>query len=328
MRILSRADIQRAISMPEAIGIVKDAFAQLSNREATVPLRVSINVPAHSGTTLFMPAYLARSDALAVKIVSVFNNNPRRGLPLIHAVVAVVDATTGQIGALMEGGYLTALRTGAVSGAATDVLARPEARVAAIFGAGVQGRSQLLAVAAVRHLERVFVFDTSREALEMFLVEMRGKPGVPSDLRAAASTAEAVREADIICTATTSFKPLYDGALVRPGTHVNGIGSYTPQMQENGETLVRRADKIVVDSYDGALAEAGDLIIPLEKGIITRDNIYAELGEITGGMKPGRERDSEITFFKSVGNAVQDASVAQAILKRADEMGLGVQVEL
>lgn len=328
MRILSRADIQKAITMPEAIGIVKDAFMQLSNREATVPLRVSINVPKHSGTTLFMPAYLSRTDALAVKIVSVFNDNPKHQLPLIHAVVVVVDATTGQIVALMEGGYLTSLRTGAVSGAATDVLARPESRVAAIFGAGVQGRAQLLAVAAVRTLERVYVFDSVRESLEAFVQDMRGKPGIPEDVRVASSTAEAVRDADIICTATTSTKPVYDGALVKPGTHVNGIGSYTPAMQENSETLVRRADKIVVDSYEAALAEAGDLIIPMEKGLITRASIYAELGEITGGTKPGRERDSEITFFKSVGNAVQDASVAQAILKRADEMGLGVQIDL
>jgi ornithine cyclodeaminase/alanine dehydrogenase-like protein (mu-crystallin family) len=328
MRILSRADVQKAITMREAIGIVKDAFAQLSNKEAVVPLRVPINIPKHAGTTLFMPAYLARTDALAVKIVSVFNDNPNRGLPLIHAVVVVVDAVTGQIVALMEAGYLTALRTGAVSGAATDVLARREARVVSIFGAGVQGRAQLLAVSTVRTLDRAYIFDSRRESVREFIEEMRGRPDLPVEVREASSTAEAVREADIICTATTSLTPVYDGSLVKPGTHVNGIGSYTPRMQENPETFVRRADKIVVDSYEGALAEAGDLIIPLEKGIIARSNIYAELGEITSGAKPGRERDSEITFFKSVGSAVQDVSVAQAILKRAEEMGLGTEVTL
>jgi ornithine cyclodeaminase/alanine dehydrogenase-like protein (mu-crystallin family) len=328
MRILSRADVQKAITMREAIEIVKDAFAQLSNNEATVPLRVPIHVPQHAGTTLFMPAYLARTDALAIKIVSVHNDNPKRGLPLIHAMVAVIDAATGRPVAVMEGGYLTALRTGAVSGAATDLLARREARVAAIFGAGVQGRSQLLAIAAVRTLERVYVFDPLRESVEKFIAEMRGQPGVPNDLRAATSTAEAVRDSDIICTATTALTPVYEGTYVKPGAHVNGVGAYTPQMQENGEALVRRADKIVVDSYAGALAEAGDLIIPLEKGIIKRSNIYAELGEIASGKKPGRERDSEITFFKSVGNAVQDVSVAHAILKRAEETGLGTELEL
>lgn len=328
MRILSRVDVQKTIDMREAIGIVKDAFTQLSNKEATVPLRVSIDVRKHSGTTLFMPAYLERTDALAIKIVSVFSENPKRGLPLVHAAVAVLDAETGQIVAVMDGGYLTALRTGAVSGAATDVLARKEARVAAIFGAGVQGRAQVLGVAAVRSLEKVFVIDPFPQAVEKLVAELRGHPDVPLDIRAATSTAEAVRDADIICTATTSATPVYDGALVKPGAHVNGIGSFTPRMQENGENLVRRADKIVVDSYEGAMAEAGDLIIPLQKGIISRSNIYAELGEITSGAKPGRERDSEITFFKSVGNAVQDASVARAILKRAEEMGLGTEVAL
>lgn len=328
MRILSRADVQKTITMREAIAIVKDAFAQFSNKEATVPLRVPVDVPKHAGTMLVMPAYLTRSDALAVKIISVFNDNPKRNLPLIHAVIAVVDATTGQVSALMEGGYLTALRTGAVSGAATDLLARGEARVAAIFGAGVQGRAQLLAVASVRTLERVYVFDSVRESVEKLIAEMRSHHDLPADFRVAESTAEAVRAADIICTATTSFTPVYDGALVKPGAHVNGIGSYTPLMQENSETLIRRADKIVVDTFTGALAEAGDLIIPIQKGIITRSNIYAELGEITSGAKPGRERDSEITFFKSVGSAVQDASVAQAVLKRAEELGLGTEISL
>jgi ornithine cyclodeaminase/alanine dehydrogenase-like protein (mu-crystallin family) len=314
--------------MREAIEIVRDAFAQLSNREATVPLRVPIEIPKHAGTTLFMPAYLSRTDALALKIVSVHNQNPARGLPLIHALVTVIDAATGQPLAMMEGGYLTALRTGAVGGVAADVLARPDAKVAAIFGAGVQGRSQLLALGAVRELQRVYVFDASRESAEKFVSEMRGQVNVADDLRVAATTAEAVRDADVICTATTSRTPVYDGSLVKPGAHVNGIGAYTPEMQENGEALIRRADKIVVDAYSGALAEAGDLIIPLRKGIIQESSIYAELGEITNGSKPGRERDSEITFFKSVGNAVQDASVAQAILKRAEERNLGTVVDL
>jgi ornithine cyclodeaminase len=157
---------------------------------------------------------------------------------------------------------------------------------------------------------------------------MRGQLGVPDDLRVVSTTAEAVREADIICTTTTSRTPVYDGTLVQPGTHVNGIGSYTPQMQENGEGLIRRVDKIVVDTTAGALAEAGDLIIPLRKGIIQESSIYGELGEITSGKKPGRERDSEITFFKSVGNAVQDVSVAQAILAKAEALNLGTSVDL
>ena len=328
MRILSRVDVQCALPMKDAIAIVRDAFAQLSNGQATVPLRVPVPIQKHDGVTLFMPAHLHTSDALAVKIVSVHNQNPAKGLPLIHALVVVIDAATGKPLATMEGGYLTALRTGAASGVSTDLLARRDARVAAIFGAGTQGRTQLLAVAAVRKLERVYVFDAFRGQVEKFVKEMRGQPGVPNDLRAASSSTEAVREADIICTATTSKQPVFSGNDIMPGVHISGIGAYTPEMQEIDETTLKRTNKIVIDHHEGALAEAGDLIIALKDGTIKESDIYAEIGEIAAGKKAGRERDDEITFFKSVGNAVQDVSVARAIYDAALEQNLGTEVEL
>jgi alanine dehydrogenase len=328
MRILSRADVQRALTMKDAIAIVRDAFAQLSSGQATVPLRVPVPIGKHDGVTLFMPAHLHASDALAVKIVSVHNQNPAKGLPLIHALVVVIDAATGKPLAAMEGGYLTALRTGAVSGVATDLLARRDARVAAIFGAGVQGRTQLRAIATVRKLERVFVFDSAREQTGKFIAEMRGREGAPDDVRAAASPAEAVREADLICTATTSTRPVFSGSDLKAGAHVNAIGAYTPQMQEIDETTLQRASKIVIDHHAGALAEAGDLIIALKNGALKESDIYAEIGEIAAGKKPGRERDEEITYFKSVGNAVQDASVARAIYDAALRENLGTEIAL
>jgi alanine dehydrogenase len=328
MRILSRADVQRAISMKDTIAIVRDAFAQLSTNQATVPLRVPVPIARHDGITLFMPAHLHASDALAIKIVSVHNQNPTKGLPLIHALVVVVDAATGKPLAAMEGGYLTALRTGAGSGVATDLLARRDARVAAIFGAGTQGRTQLLAIAAVRKLERVWVYDAAREKAEQFAEEMTGTMRNPDDVRVASSPTEAVREADIICAATTSAKPIFDGNALKPGTHVNAVGAYTPQMQEVDATTLKRAGKIVIDHRAGALAEAGDLIIALKNGAIKESDIYAEIGEIAAGIKRGRERDDEITYYKSVGNAVQDASVARAIYDAAIQKNFGVAVEL
>ncbi len=327
MRVLSRADVQRALSMKQAIEIVREAFAQLSEGHANVPLRVPISLEKHDGVTLFMPGYLDTSDALAVKIVSVHNQNPAAGLPLIHALVVVIDAKTGVPLAVMDGGYLTALRTGAVSGVATDLLSRPDSHIAAIFGAGTQGRTQLQAIAAVRHLDRVYIFDAVPDRLDQFVREVRGQPGMPQDIRAASSPAQAVREADIICTATTSTQPVFNGSDLKPGTHINGIGSYTPQMQEIDESTVR-SSKIVIDSKSGALAEAGDLIIALQHGAITEASIYAEIGEIASGKKPGRERPDEITFFKSVGNAVQDVSVARAIYDAAERQGLGTKVAL
>ncbi len=330
MRILARADVRRALTMPDAIAIVRDAFAQLSTNQATVPLRVPVPIAQHDAVTLFMPAHLHASDALAVKIVSVHNRNPAKGLPLIHALVVVVDAATGKPLAAMEGGYLTALRTGAGSGVATDLLARRDARVAAIFGAGTQARTQLRAVAAVRKLERVWVYDVAREKAEAFAREMQGNKGTEGtgEIRAASSPAEAVRDADIICAATTSSKPVFDGGDLKPGAHVNAVGAYTPQMQEVDETTLKRASKIVVDQRAAALAEAGDLIIALKNGAITEADIYAEIGEIAAGKKRGRERDDEITYYKSVGNAAQDASVARAIYDAAVRENLGTEVEL
>ena len=327
MRILSRSDVQKSLSMKDAIAIVRDAFAQLSSNQATVPVRVPIPIQKHDGVTLFMPAHLHTSDALAIKIVSVHNQNPAKGLPLIHALVVVIDAATGKPLAAMEGGYLTALRTGAASGAATALLARRDARVTAIFGAGVQGRTQLLGISAVRNLERVWVYDAFPAQVEKYIAEMRGQPGVPNDLRSASSSTEAVREADIICTATTSRQAVFNFNDLKHGVHINAVGAYTPEMQEIGEETVR-ASKIVIDHRASALAEAGDLIIAMKKGFITEANFYAEIGEIAAGKKPGRTNDNEITFFKSVGNAVQDASVARAIYDAAMRENLGVEIEM
>ncbi len=325
LRVLSKSDIQKAVSMGQAIEIVKGAFAQLSTGRAIVPLRTSIEVKRHGGVILYMPAYLEESEDLEVKIVSVFPRNLEMGLPTITALVVVNDARTGAPLAVMDGTYLTALRTGAASGAATDLLAREDTKVAAIFGAGAQGRTQLLAVCEVREIERAWVYDVNAKAAEDYVQEMRSK--VPCELRIASSPAEAVREADVICTATTSKTPVFADSDLKPGVHINAIGAFTPEMQEIPAETVKRA-RIVVGSREGCLAEAGDIIIPLRQGLITEEDIHAELGEIVAGRKKGRESETEITLFKSVGNAVQDASVAGQVLRRAKELGLGTEVEL
>jgi alanine dehydrogenase len=328
LRVLSQNDVRQAVSMAQAIEIVKRAFAQLSADKAVVPIRTQLEVKSHEGITLFMPAYLQESDDLGVKIVSVFPRNLETGLPTIHALVVVVDAETGCPAAVMDGTYLTALRTGAASGAATDLLARTDAEVAAVFGVGAQGRTQLEAVCQVRDIEKVWVYDVNREAAEKYAQEMRERGGrFPGDMIVASSPTEAVREADVICTATTSKTPVFADADLKAGVHINAIGAFTPEMQEVPEETIQRA-RLVVDSRGACWAEAGDLIIPRHKGLISEDDIYAELGEIAAGTKRGRETEEEITFFKSVGNAVQDVSVARKVLEEADRLGLGLKVEL
>ncbi len=323
--ILSHHDVRQALPMREAVEAMKRAFAQLSTGQAEVPLRVPVHVPRHNGLTLFMPAYLAADDQMAVKIVSVFNDNPARGLPLIHALVVVIDAQTGAPVAAIEGASLTALRTGAASGAATDLLARPDAAVAAVFGAGVQGRTQLEAVCAVRPIREAWVYDTDPQRAQAYAGEMGGQLGIP--VHVAASPAEAVRRADVVCTATTSSTPVFDDADVRPGTHINAVGAYTPQMREVPTETVLRA-RVVIDHRTASLAEAGDLLIPIREGRMTEAHIWAELGEIAAGLKPGRMSPEEVTLFKSVGVAVQDVAAAAAIVDAARRQNLGVEVAL
>lgn len=329
LRVLSGEDVRKALPMERAIEAMKNAFAQLSSGRANLPLRTALDVPSQDGVTLFMPAYLSGADQgngqMAVKIVSVFNHNPDKGLPLIHALVVVIDATTGAPAAVMDGAYLTALRTGAASGAATDLLARDDARAVAIFGAGAQGRTQLEAVCAVRPIEEVWVYDIVPEQAEAYAEEMSER--LTLSVKVAETPGDGVRRADVICTATTATSPVFDDADLRPGTHINAVGAYTPEMQEIPPETVLRA-KVVIDEREASLAEAGDLIIPLEQGLMSEDDIYAELGEIIAGEKPGRESGGEITFFKSVGVAVQDVAASAAVLEEARLMGLGMEVEL
>jgi len=325
VRLLSADDIRSAISVAEAIEAVADGFAHLSSGSASVPLRTSLETSG--GTSLFMPAYLPDSETTALKMVSVCPDNPRQGLPTVTAVVAVIDGRTGSPLALMDGNYLTALRTGAASGAATDLLARSDAKVLALFGAGAQGRTQLEAICTVRAIEEVRVFDPDRQASRRLVAEMAGQGRVPTNVFLADSPRKAVENAGIVVTATTSHQPVFEGADIGPGTHINAIGAYTPEMRELDETIVSRA-KIVVDTREGCLAEAGDLIMPIQSGVISPADIYAELGEIVRDAKAGRESEEEITLFKSVGTAVQDAAVARAALDRAGQRDLGTVVTL
>ena len=325
LRLYSAADVRRALPMAEAIEGIKAGYVQLSAGRAQVPLRMPLKVPPDD-VTLIMPYYVPyNGGALGLKLVSVFSSNTGRGLPLIHSVVMAVDPVSGEPLALIEGGSLTAIRTGAASGAATDVLAQPDAAVAAIFGGGVQARRQLEAVCTVRPIERVYVY--SLVGAEAFAAEMAGTGPIPNDIVIAQTPREAVAAADVICAATTTRTPVFDGRDVRPGTHINGIGSYTHEMQEIDAVTVRRA-RVFVDSIEAALAEAGDLIIPLNAGEITLDHISTEIGEVIAGHKPGRASAEEITFFKSVGVSVQDAMAAQIILRNGPALGLGATIEL
>lgn len=328
MIVLNADEVRKALPMKETIEAMKQAYASLSDGRAEAPLRTRLPIPNHDALAIFMPAYVhtEEADALAVKIVNIFPQNPARGLPYIQAAVLAFDAATGNVSAMLEGSSLTAIRTGAGSGAAIDLLARKDSKVVAIFGAGVQGRTQLEAACSVRRVEKAWVFDSDSKRAEAFAKEMAGQGAIPSTLEPAASPRQAVQDADIICTATTSTTPVFDDSDLKPGAHISAIGSYTPEMAEVPPETIMRA-KVFVDSRSAVLAEAGDLIQPIQKGLITEAHVRAELGEIILGRKAGRESDSEITYFKSVGVAVQDAIAAQLALKNADKMGIGHRLD-
>lgn len=306
--------------MAGAIEAMATAFAALSDGRATVPLRLALETT--HGTSLFMPAYLFDSGSAGAKVVTVTPGNPARGLPAIQAVALVLEEETGRVRALMDGTWLTALRTGAVGGLAARLLSREESSTVALFGAGVQARTQLEAVRCVRPIREVRVVAATPDSADRLVAELSG-----IEARRAASADEALDGADIVIAATTSAVPVFDGSRVAPGTHVTGVGSFTPDMREVDTALVTRA-RVFVDQREAVLAEAGDLAGPIADGAADASIVAAEIGELVLGRHPGRTSPDEITFFKSVGNAVQDVAVAALVLERAEAAERGVVVDL
>ena len=324
--ILSKSDVESVLSMKETIAVMEAAFRELSEGLAILPQRIII--PTENGISLYMPAFLPQTKSLAVKIVTVFENNPERyKLPTILGKVLLQDPKTGDVLAIMDGSYLTAMRTGAVSGCAIKYLARKDAQNVGLFGTGAQGSTQLWAACVARPgVKHCKVYDVRKEAAEIFVQKITEKlPDLDIDI--VVSPKDAITGMDIVLTATTSPIPVFNGEWLEPGMHISAIGSYTPETREIDSETVRRA-KVVCDEFNACLEEAGDLIIPMNEGVITKDHFHAELGEIISGKKPGRENESEITLFKSVGLAIQDAATAKLVYDKAREMNKGIEVEI
>jgi len=321
--LLTKDDVAQVLQMNDCMDVVEKAFAELSNGTAVLPLRTPITPP--DGLSLYMPAYLKELGALACKVVTVYKNNPtQHNLPTVIGKVLVQDPTTGDVVCIMDGGYLTAVRTGAASGVATKYLARKDdGQTCGIYGAGVQAKMQLWAVAEARKLSMALVFDLQDEAAEGFAKDMSEKLGLEV---VKAGSADDLLETDIICTATSSPTPLFDGSKVKEGAHINGIGSHTPNARELDTTIVKRS-KFIADSYEACLKEAGDIMIPIADGELDEGHMFADLGEVITGKKPARENDKEITLFKSNGLAIQDVATAKLIYDRALEAKIGVNVD-
>jgi ornithine cyclodeaminase len=327
--MLSRADVKRCLDMTEAIEAMRLAFGALSAGQAQAPQRTAIGL-ADQGIALLMPSLLqtVREHAFGLNVVTVMPQNPPKNLPRISASVLLLDGATGKTQAILEGGWLTAMRTGAASGLATSLLGRQDADVLAIFGAGAQAPTQVLAIHAVRPLHEVRVVNRNDEHYRPLVARLHALlgPTCPA-IRRAATAREALAGALLVACATTATAPLFRWSEVARGAHINAIGTFTPAMCEvDAETLAHA--RIVVDERVAALIEAGDLLQALAIGRIAGAETWIELGELVRGARPGRQAAEEVTIFKSVGIAVQDVAVALHVYARARELGIGIEVDI
>lgn len=325
MRLLTVAgeDLPKLLPMRDAVEAMKSAFAALSDGCVAAPHRGAVPVEEADGVTLLMGGYVP-GEGLAAKTVSIFHRNRERGRSPVSGVVLVLDPASGEPTGLLDGGALTAWRTGAAGGAATDLLARRDARVGALIGAGEQARTQLLAMDAVRRLETIRVFSLDARQANDLVRSLA--PLVEASLETSPSAEAAIDGADVITTATSSPEPVFDGSRLAPGAHVNAIGTFTLDRRELDLETVGRAT-VFVDLVEAALAEAGELVAAVEAGL-TRASEWVEIGSVVSGAAPGRSGPEEITLFKSVGHAVQDVVAASRVMRRAVEMGVARPVDL
>jgi ornithine cyclodeaminase len=315
--------IDQMITMQEAIEVSALAYREFSSKMVQVPQRVGIKLSR--GTTFFMPGYLQKSGSLAVKVVSVFNNNSSKNIPVVNGVMLLINSETGQPLAIMDGTRLTAIRTGAASGIATDLLARKEASKFALLGAGGQAFEQVRAIMSVRKIKNLSIFSQTNNSAYI-LAKLLQNEYPQLKILVARTSAEAVKGADIITCVTNSNTPVFDPVNVSPGVHINGIGSFLPEMRE--VQLVGLPNlRIFVDSLQAILAEGGDIIQAIREGYVTTSEC-TEIGTLLSNGVPGRINDDDITFFKSVGLAVQDTALAFKILQNAIKKNMVSEIEI
>ena len=327
MRILSADDVAAALPMEAAIAGMKQAFAALASGGVELPPRSTLAAPGGRGEASAVPvrARTAEGETFGVRVATSCPRNAERGWPVAQGAVLLLDPATGRPEALLEGGALAAIRTGAASALATDLLARRSSRTLAVLGTGVQARTQVEGVCRVRKIETVRVYGRDPSSTRRFATALAGRGPVPGEVTIERTPGGAIGSADIVCTATSSSTPVFADRELPPGVHINGVGSVSSSTAEIPHRTIARA-LLVVDSRAAALAEAGDLIQAIAQGAITSGHIHADLGELVLGRVEGRTSSDQVTVFKSVGLPVQDTVAAAIALRRAKEKGIGREV--
>ncbi len=325
MLLLTESDVKTLLTMDDLIDAMRQALIEYSAGRALQPLRTVLEVGQQHAFFGVMPGFIPKSGALATKLVTVFGSNLAIGLPSHLATIVLLDSTTGELLSVMDGRYITEARTAAVSAVSTDLLARSDAGTLAIVGSGVQAKSHLRALGRVRPLTEVRVWSPSERSRQTFVDEMQPETAAP--IAAATSAEAAVADADLIVLATASRAPVVSNEWIADGAHVVAVGACRPDQREMDSALVRRA-RVYVDSRTGALAEAGDLVLPMREGVIDANHIVGELGALASGVVGGREMREDVTIFKSLGMAVEDVAAAHLAYLRATERGLGRGIPL
>jgi len=321
MLILSRDDMRRALDAAELFEKMIEGFQQLAEGQWNIPLRTTIEMPAHQGLSLFMPSYCEGLSAAGVKLLTVMNRNPEKNLPLIQSKYLYMSAETGEILSLMDAEFLTGLRTAVVSALATDLLGKAGGRTIAVFGTGVQAWHHVEVFAKLFAIGEVLVFGQTPELSEQFAERVERQLRKPSRR----AVLNELKRAEIICTCTTNPTPLFEAKDIAKNVHINAVGSYRPNTREIGSDVIANAT-IVVDSYEGAFHEAGDIMLALDEGVIQRDAVYASLDEFVSGVKPAPDVDDRMSVFKSVGIALEDLVTADLAYRKATELGIGTNV--
>lgn len=325
MLVLSEKQVQSLIDVDELIPVLEQAHVQYSTGKAVMPVRLVVPLPQIGGRITSMPGFLSDDKALAMKIITYFQENPKQNLPAILGTILLFSAETGKLIAIMDGSYITAIRTACASAMATKALANPQTPVLGMLGAGVQARPHIEALTRVRRLQRIKIYSPTGASAAAIKKDM--EPTVKIAIDIARNAEEALRDADLVVTATTAKEPIVKPEWLKPGAHINAVGSHRPDMREiDGATLAR--SKIVVDSREAIMAECGDILLALKEKSIGENAIHAEIGEVLAGRKPGRSSAAEITLYKSVGIAIQDVATANLVYRKALEKGIGTTVDI
>ena len=321
--ILSRSDLEKILPMGETIAALEQAFRELSEGKGMIIPRSIVLLPKEEGWIGIMPAY--GMNSFSTKIVTLYKRNFEKNLPTIMGTIILNDPETGKVLSIMDGTYITGMRTGALGGLAAKYLSRKDAKTVGIFGAGTQAKTQLIALTEVRPITQAIVYDSVSDRTKSFAAEMQAKLGIP--VKIAESPNEILRAADIVVTVSTSKIPVFDGSEVQPGTHINAFGNYKADERElDTQTILK--SKVFVDLEEAALSEAGDLIIPIEEGKFRKEQISGTIGEVLIGSKQGRTSPEEITLFKSVGLGIQDCAAATLAYRNANLKNVGMHVDL